>query len=189
VITAEADNGPQQLAPDGGLDDEGDVSVAQRACGYGLPCDPTNLGTQTCETLGLPAGQLGCDPNTCFLVLTSCGAGSVGTGVVNGGGGTGAPAAPALFGGVTATDGGLFGGGLFGGQPGGQPGTADEDGGTPAGPGGFFGGGPGRPGGNAGGRPGGGPPGNAGGFFGGTPPGGGNAGGVFGGGGQGGSGA
>jgi hypothetical protein len=155
-LSAEADLDDEQAGTNGGIGgDEGRT----RPCGLGPPCDSTNLGHQTCETLGLRGGELSCDAETCFFDLKECGPGglsSAPTGTPTGAGtaqplpGTTTP----LFGGgggAGATDGGLFGGGLFGGQPGGpSDGGLDEDGGT-GGPdggaapgffgGGFFGGG------------------------------------------------
>ena len=151
-LSAEADLDDEEAGTSGGIG--GDEGLT-RPCGLGPPCDTTDLGHQTCETLGLRAGELACDPETCFLDLEGCGPGglsSAPTGTPTGAGtaqplpGTTTP----LFGGgggVGATpDGGLFGGGLFGGQPGGPTdGGVDEDGGT-GNPGGgmapgFFGGG------------------------------------------------
>jgi hypothetical protein len=145
-LTAEAD------APD--ASDSGDQEGDRRACGYGLPCDPTNLGRQTCETLGLRPGVLSCDPETCYLMLDECGPGGLTSAPTGSGAGVTQPLPPmnpTLFGGGQgATDGGLFAGGLFAGQPGGQQpndGGVDEDGGTSSGGGntpangGFFGGG------------------------------------------------
>ena len=53
-LSAEADLDDDPEGPGGGSAGEGGT----RPCGRGLPCDPTNLGRQTCETLGLQAGEL-----------------------------------------------------------------------------------------------------------------------------------
>jgi hypothetical protein len=140
AISPEADV-DQQQAGDGGM---------QQPCGFGPPCNPDDLGGRTCESLGLGAGDLACDPSTCNLNLKGCGSatnvktGQTGTGGQSGGDMTG------LFGGVpgAGTIPGLFGGdagivfppGFFGGTT-----PTDEDGGTAGGgtgtvpfPGGFF---------------------------------------------------
>jgi hypothetical protein len=125
--------------------DQQDAGPKVLPCGYGPPCNPRNFGGQTCQGLGLQPGNLSCDPNTCFLVLTGCGktpTGSTGTGVP----GTVAPGTPGT---PAAMDAGALFGGLFGAQAGAPvtPGTStgapmtDEDGGVPALFGaGFFGG-------------------------------------------------
>ena len=117
------------FAAEADMDDgHGDAGPHSSACGFGPPCNPDNLGRQTCETLGLQPGELACDPQTCFLVLDKCGPGglsSTGTGTTVPLGGQ---MAPALFGG--AGDAGLFGG-LFGAAP--APAVdagSDQDGGA-----------------------------------------------------------
>lgn len=93
-----------------------------RPCGTGPGCDPDDLGGQSCQSLGLAAGVLGCDPQTCELDTSLCGVTfgapideDAGTGPEDDAG------TPTTFGG--------FGGGNFGGFGGGNAG------------GGFFGGG------------------------------------------------
>lgn len=151
-IQAEADAVEDEPLADGG---------ALQPCGFGPPCDPSNVGTRTCESLGLGAGVLSCNPVTCNLDLSRCGGGPL----LDGGQpptGTGSPGTPGLFGsaaGSTApglfgtggqgglfgagdagffgagnTDGGFFGAGTFG------SGNTDEDGGTDDPGMGFFGG-------------------------------------------------
>jgi hypothetical protein len=138
-----------------------------RPCGYGMPCNPKDLGGRTCESLGLKGGDLSCDPNTCNLVLTKCETGSSSSGTGGANGSTGSPTdmgvpggtVPGLFGTAAGSGGApaLFGAGFFGPTPdggvaffGGQnPGMGffgnaqgnDEDGGTDNGGGnpGFFG--------------------------------------------------
>jgi len=132
---AEADQNDNNNASDGG-------SSSSMACGFGPPCDVHDFGGRTCESLGLPAGTLSCDPSTCFLVLTGCGrndtGGSAGTGTtMPGGPGAGTGPVGGVPGAAGMDAGTLFGAGFFG------TGMAtDEDGGTAApalfGPG-FFG--------------------------------------------------
>jgi hypothetical protein len=96
------------------------------ACGEGRPCDPDNLGGETCSSLGAGSGRLGCDPETCTFDTSMCTdgiQGMAGTGggpPIFGGGGDGGPG---FFG--PTPDGGVPG--FFGNPPPGNPG---EDGGT-----------------------------------------------------------
>lgn len=41
-------------------------------CGTGPGCDPTNLGGETCESLGAGSGRLLCDSTTCLFELGLC---------------------------------------------------------------------------------------------------------------------
>jgi hypothetical protein len=53
------------------------------ACGsMTKPCDPNNLGGQTCSSLGAGSGTLLCDPMTCSFDRSMC----TGTGTTGGGG-------------------------------------------------------------------------------------------------------
>lgn len=57
-------------------------------CGTGPGCDPADLGDNSCESLGLGAGVLSCDPLTCMFDTSMCE--RLGTGV----GGTGSGPGP-----------------------------------------------------------------------------------------------
>jgi len=82
-----------------------DASVG-RPCGTGPGCNTDDLGGETCSSLGMQSGVLGCDPETCQFDTSLCGPGG-------GNGGAGA-----LFGGGNGGGGtgGFFGGGFFGGD-------------------------------------------------------------------------
>ena len=120
------------IAAEADTDDDfgGFDSGMGRPCGYGLPCNPKDLGGHTCESLGLNAGELSCDPKTCNFVLTKCDGyapdGGAGSGGATGSTSTGSPTdmgvpggnVPGLFG-TTGGAGGaaapvLFGAGFFG---------------------------------------------------------------------------
>jgi hypothetical protein len=182
LLSAEADFDPIDDAQgDSGTD------AGLPPCGFGPPCDPTNLGGMTCEKLGLPRGTLTCEATSCELDISQCRSAAPPTGTGTPIPGTpGGTTPPTFFGG--ASDAGLFGGNFFGGGMGAMPpdedaGTADEDAGGsgpgPGAPGGafpggnFFGGGTGGTGGLFGGNFfgggffGGGTGGTGGGFFGG----------------------
>jgi hypothetical protein len=94
-------------------------------CGTGPGCDPTDLGGETCVSLGMQAGTLRCDEETCMYDTSLCGPGG-GLGGAGGLFGGGSGAGNNGEGGSGA--GSFFGGNFFGG---GQ----DDDGGTA-----FFGG-------------------------------------------------
>jgi hypothetical protein len=134
-----------------------------RPCGYGLPCDPTDIGGRTCESLGLARGVVSCDPDTCNLDISGCGGGAIDAGNPNpvgtgtpgtpglfGGAGAPAPGTPGLFGGASdggaffggggATDGGFFGGTFGGGANDGGGFFGGNFGGGANDGGGFFGG-------------------------------------------------
>ena len=96
------------------------------ACGAGGACDPTNLGGQSCESLGMGVGLLICDPQTCTFDTSLC-AGGTGVGGMMGSGGStgGGDMGGDTTGGTATTDiftllgdliGSLFGD-LFGGTP------------------------------------------------------------------------
>jgi hypothetical protein len=146
--------------PDGG--DKGGVGtgsgrdpVRQLPCGTGPGCDPSDLGGETCHTLGLGAGTLLCNTSTCTFEtqlcqglgeLPPCGSGP-GCDTTKLGGATceslGMPAGVLTCDPVTcaydtsgciATTPGLLAGGLFGTGT-----TTDEDGGVAQFGGGLFG--------------------------------------------------
>jgi len=53
--------------------DSGIVVVPKKPpCGTGPGCDPTDLGGETCETLGAGSGRLLCDPTTCLFEVGLC---------------------------------------------------------------------------------------------------------------------
>lgn len=53
--------------------DSGVVVVARKPpCGTGPGCDPTDLGGETCESLGAGGGRLLCDPATCMFEVGLC---------------------------------------------------------------------------------------------------------------------
>jgi hypothetical protein len=101
-IEADADRDPG--------DDPFGEGGTRRACGFGPPCDPANLGGRSCESLGFTSGVVGCDPDTCSLDLSGC------TGVPGDGGpvGPGAPGSPGLFGAGGTSGSGVFGAGQSG---------------------------------------------------------------------------
>jgi hypothetical protein len=101
-----------------------------RPCGTGPGCDADDLGGQSCQSLGLAAGVLACDPVSCQLDTSLCGVTFDGFG-----GGFDDDAGADEDAGVPGTAGGNAGGGFFGGSAGGG-----FFGGGNAG-GGFFGGG------------------------------------------------
>jgi hypothetical protein len=55
-------------------------------CGTGPGCDPSDLGDETCSSLGMGTGVLACDPVTCLFDTSMCSGGGGGGGT---GGGTG----------------------------------------------------------------------------------------------------
>jgi hypothetical protein len=101
-----------------------DASVG-RPCGTGPGCNMDDLGGETCVSLGMQAGTLRCDEETCMYDTSLCGPGG-GLGGAGGLFGGGSGAGNNGEGGSGA--GSFFGGNFFGG---GQ----DDDGGTA-----FFGG-------------------------------------------------
>jgi len=46
--------------------------VTKRPCGTGPGCDPTDMGGETCESLGAGQGRLLCDPATCLFEVGLC---------------------------------------------------------------------------------------------------------------------
>lgn len=116
-----------------------DASVG-RPCGTGPGCITDDLGGETCVSLGMQAGTLRCDEETCMYDTSLCGpGGGIGGAGSTFGGGTGAgnngeggSASGGFFGGGN-DDGGtsFFGGDFFGGG---------NDGGTSTFGGNFFGG-------------------------------------------------
>lgn len=61
--------------PDAGDDvaaNTGSGSRRRPACGMGSDCDPTDLGGESCASLGLGGGMLLCDPTSCTFVLSLC---------------------------------------------------------------------------------------------------------------------
>lgn len=106
-----------------------DASVG-RPCGTGPGCNTDDLGGETCESLGMQAGTLRCDEETCMYDTSLCGPGGLfgggngagGNGPGNGGmGGSGnmGTGGSGFFGGNFFggnQDGGFFGGGFFGGN-------------------------------------------------------------------------
>jgi hypothetical protein len=64
----------QDAAVSTGSMDSGIVVVepAKPPCGTGPGCDPTNLGGESCESLGAGSGRLLCDSTTCLFELGLC---------------------------------------------------------------------------------------------------------------------
>lgn len=60
---------------DAGMDaDMEPTELAPPPCGSGVGCDPTNLGGESCHSLGLGNGTLLCDPSTCTFEVSLCNA-------------------------------------------------------------------------------------------------------------------
>jgi len=106
-----------------------------RPCGTGPGCTPSDLGGQSCESLGFGSGLLDCDPETCEFDTSLCAGGVPGGAGLGGLGGAvdaGSTSTP-LFGGGTTTpmdagSTGFFGGGFFGGGTAGTPSTQVDSG-------------------------------------------------------------
>jgi len=103
-----------------------------RPCGTGPGCNIQDLGGETCGSLGMQSGALGCDPETCQFDTSLCGPGGGlgGVGATFGGGTTsgGMSGTGGVTGGGTGGT-GFFGGNFFGGNFFGGN-NDDEDGGV-----------------------------------------------------------
>jgi hypothetical protein len=74
---AARDAGTADAMPPGPGDDTkvGEADDAQDGsppCGTGVGCDPTDLGGESCASLGLGDGMLLCDPTSCTFVVSLC---------------------------------------------------------------------------------------------------------------------
>jgi hypothetical protein len=63
---------PPPPPPDRVMDAGVIVMEPRRPCGTGPGCDPTNLGGETCESLGAGSGKLLCDPTSCTFEVGLC---------------------------------------------------------------------------------------------------------------------
>jgi hypothetical protein len=77
AAAADAGRGRHDAGPSRDAGRDGDMEptvLAPPPCGSGVGCDPTDLGGESCHSLGLGNGTLLCDPRTCTFEVSLCNA-------------------------------------------------------------------------------------------------------------------